>query len=143
MNPKRLLLAIVVVFVGVFATDFIIHGVLLQKTYAATMSLWRPEAEMQAHMPWMSLAQLLAATTFVVLYAAGFASTATVRSAAFYGLFMGLFSQVMTLVLYTVQPMPPGLAVKWFVTGIAQNVVLGVIVFFAYKPKPVAVQSNP
>ena len=33
MNPKRLLLAIVAVFVGVWVTDFIIHGVLLQNTY--------------------------------------------------------------------------------------------------------------
>ena len=100
------------------------------------MSLWRPEAEMQKHMPWMLLAQLLTATTFVVLYAAGFAANATLRSACFYALFMGLFGQVMTLVLYVVQPLPPGLAVKWFVTGIAQSIVLGVIVCYAYKPKP-------
>ena len=34
-------------FVGVWITDFLIHGVWLQSTYKETMSLWRPEAEMR------------------------------------------------------------------------------------------------
>ncbi len=143
MNPKRLIIAIVAVFAGVWVTDFIIHGVLLANTYAATMSLWRPEADMQKHMPWLMLGQLLCAATFVVLYAVGFAATATVRCAAIYGLFMGLFSQVNTLVLYAVQPLPPDLAVKWFVAGTAQAVLLGVLVFFAYKPKAAVAQTAP
>ena len=71
MNPKRLILAIVVVFVGVFTTDFLIHGIWLQGAYKGTANLWRTEPEMQAHMGWLMLAQFLAAATFVVLWAKG------------------------------------------------------------------------
>ena len=136
MNPKRLVLAIVAVFVGVWVTDFLIHGVWLQNTYKETMSLWRPEAEMKSHFGWLMLGQFLAAATFVVLWAKGFAATACIRCACLYGLFMGLFSQANTLITYAVQPLPPDIAVKWFMAGVAQGVLMGVLVFFVYKPKP-------
>jgi hypothetical protein len=135
MNPKRLVLAIVAVFVGVFATDFLIHGVWLQNRYKETMNLWRPETEMQAHMGWLMLGQFLFAAPFVLLWAQGFAATARIGCACLYGMFMGLFSQTATLVTFAVQPLPSDIAVKWFVPGIAQGVLMGLLVFFVYKPK--------
>ena len=48
MNFKRLVLAIVVAFIFIFATDFLIHAVWLKQDYLATRKLWRPEAEMNA-----------------------------------------------------------------------------------------------
>src|SRR5712691_389295 len=111
MTTKRLILAIIVVFAGIWATDFLIHGVWLQSTYAATMSLWRPENEMKAHMGWLFLSQLLAAATFVLIWSKGFPATASLGGACMYGAFMGLFSQTATLVGYAVQPFPPELAV--------------------------------
>ena len=136
MNTKRLILAIVAVFVGVWATDFLIHGVWLQSTYKDTMSLWRPEAEMRAHMGWLMLGQFLAAATFVVIWSKGFPATASLGGTCLYGLCMGLFSQATTLITYAVQPFPPSLAVKWFVAGLAQGVLMGMLVFFVGKPKP-------
>ena len=136
MNPKRLALAIAAVFAGVFVTDFLIHGVWLQNTYKETMSLWRSDAEMQAYMGWLMLGQFLVAVPFVVLWAKGFAALDCVRCACIYGVFMGLFSQANTLITYAVQPFPASLAVKWFVAGVAQGVLMGLIVYFVYKPKP-------
>jgi hypothetical protein len=49
---------------------------------------------------------------------------------------MGLFSQAHTIVSYATQPFPPSLALKWFIAGVVQGVLIGMIVFFAYKPKP-------
>lgn len=135
MNPKRLILAIVAVFAGIFLTDFLIHGVWLQNAYKETASLWRSEAGMQAHIGWLMLGQFLAAVTFAVLWAKGFAASAQVRCACLYGLFMGLFSQATTLITYAVQPFPASIAIKWFAAGLAQGVLLGLLVFFVYKPK--------
>ena len=136
MNPKRLILAIIAVFAGVFATDFLIHGVWLQSAYTETMNLWRPEADMQAHMGWLMFGQFIFAATFVTVWAKGFAVTNCIRCACIYGLFMGLFFQANTLITYAVQPLRADIAVKWFLSGIAQGVLLGVIAFFVYKPKP-------
>ncbi|MBI5773243.1 MAG: hypothetical protein HZA89_05800 [Verrucomicrobia bacterium] len=136
MNPKRLVIAIIAVFLGIWVTDFLIHGLWLQDTYKATMSLWRTEKEMQGHMGWLMLGQFLAAATFVVLWARGFAEKACIVCAVMYGLFMGLFHSANTLITYAVQPLPGDLAVKWIVAGVAQAVLLGLLVFFVYKPAP-------
>ena len=49
---------------------------------------------------------------------------------------MGFFKEANTLVTCFVQPIPGSLAVEWFIVGVAQGVLMGVIVFFVYKPKP-------
>ena len=71
MNPKRLILAFIAVFVAIFATDFVIHGIWLKPDYAASASLWRPEAEMQKLFGWLLLGQALASFTFVMLWVKG------------------------------------------------------------------------
>ena len=117
----------------------LIHGVWLVPDYAASMQLWRPDGEMKAHMPFLSLAQLLCAVTFVMIWAKGFADRGCIKCALIYGAMMGLFSQVNTLVLYAVMPLPGPLAVKWFVVGVLQAVGLGIVTFLVYKP---AAQTN-
>jgi hypothetical protein len=135
MNLKRLVLAIVAVFAFVWLTDFLIHGVWLKNDYSASMDLWRSETEMQGHMGWVMLGELLATATFTVLYAIGFADKAWLLCAVMFGLFMALFSQANTLITYAVQPIPASLAVKWFLAAMVQGVLMGLILFFVYKPK--------
>jgi hypothetical protein len=55
---------------------------------------------------------------------------------------MGLFSQAYTLLMYAVEPLPGSLAVKWLIAGLVQGVLVGVLVFFVYKPKPETVKPN-
>jgi hypothetical protein len=136
MNPKRLILGIVAVFVGIWGTNMLIHAVWLQGRYTETMSLWRAEDDMQKHMIWLMLGQFLAAWAFVVIWARKFAANASVRCAIRYGLGMGFFSQANTLVTFAVQPLPADIAMRWFVSGLLQGVLMGVLVFFVYKPKP-------
>src|SRR5512132_2419663 len=130
MNPKRLILGIVTVFVGLWVTDFLIHGLWLQSRYSATMSLWRPEADMQKHMLWLFLGQFIFAVAFVMIWARGFASNGHLRCGILYGLFMGAFSQATTFITFAVQPLPRDIAVKWVLAGIGQGILLGVLIFF-------------
>ncbi len=138
MNPKRLILAIVVVFVGMWITDFLIHAVWLANIYGKTKELWRPEKEMNSFFGWLMLGQLLATITFVMIWAKGFAATACLGCAWVYGTMMGLFNQANTLITYAVQPFPAEIAVKWFVSGVAQGIVMGLLVFVVYKPTAIA-----
>ena len=134
MNIKRLILAIAVAFVFIFATDFLIHAVWLAPDYKASAQLWRPEGEMNARFPWLMTAQLLAAITFVIIWATGFAARGTLPLACAYGFLLGLAVQVTTIVTYVVSPLPPDLALKWFCSGLAQAIVLGALTFLIYKP---------
>jgi hypothetical protein len=139
MNPGRLVVAVLAVFLAYLGTDFLIHEVWLKPDYRATASLWRTEADMQSHFVWLLLAHLLWAAMFVALWARGFAAHNCLLCASIYGLFMGMLCESRTLIWYVVQPLPGILAAKWFVVGAAQGVFLGLITFFAYKPKPEAV----
>ena len=138
MNPKSLSITIVVAFVTVWATDFLIHGLWLAGTYKATASLWRPEAEMMAHMPWMLFAQFLAAAAFTMIFAACVAEKRCISCSIKYAVCMGVFSGAGQLMTYAVEPYPGSLVAKWFCAGIVQAVLLGVIVHKVYKPMPVA-----
>ena len=136
MNPKRLILAIVAVFVGIFVTDFLIHGLWLEQNYADTANLWRTKDEMNKRFGWLLLGQFLVAVTFTMVWAKGFAEKACPVCAVRFGLFMALFSQAHTFIAYAVQPLPGIIPLKWFIAGVIQGVLLGLLVFFVYKPKP-------
>ena len=134
MNPKRLIIAIIVAYITTFATDILIHGVWLQPVYKATMNLWRTEAEMQSHTGCLMAGQFLAATMFVLIWARGFAAGARPLCAVRYGLCMGVFLQSFTLIDYAVAPLTAEIAWKWFVSGVLQSIVLGLVTFAVYKP---------
>jgi hypothetical protein len=138
MNTRRLLISIIVVFVAITVTDILIHGVWLSSRYGETNELWRPEDEMSSgkYMGWLHAGHALAAITFTILWAAGFAAPAAkISSAVKFGLCMALFSQAHTLITYGVQPVPLDIIGKWFLGGIVQGIILGVVVFYTYKPR--------
>src|SRR4051812_32024074 len=117
MTPKRLVLAIIVVFVAVLLSHFLIHSLWLANTYWATKDLGRPETDFPKYMGWLMAGQFLTALTFVVIWSKGFPATASLGGSCMYGLFMGLFSEATTLAPYAVQPLPAELAAKWFISG--------------------------
>jgi hypothetical protein len=134
MNIPRLLLAILVGFIFVFGTDFVIHTIWLKADYMASMQLWRTDPEMMTRFPWMIAGHFLCAFAFVLIWAIGFAPGGNMTVAVIYGVLMGLFSQVNTIIAYVVSPMPGPLMTKWFVIGIVQAVLLAVVTFMVYKP---------
>ncbi|HKP92808.1 MAG TPA: hypothetical protein VJS88_02850 [Chthoniobacterales bacterium] len=133
MNIKRLVLAIVVGFVVIFGTDFLIHALWLHSDYDATKELWRPEAEMHARFHWMLIAQFLCAAVFVIIWAQGFAGRGMGAAVAF-GLLMGTAMQIWVIINHVVSPVPGILAAKWFFSGLAQAVLLGLVTAAIYKP---------
>jgi hypothetical protein len=136
MNTKRLVICIIAVFVAITVTDILIHGVWLSSRYGETKELWRPEDEMGSgkYMGWLHAGHLLAAITFSMLWAVGFAEKAGASCAVKFGAFMALFSQAHTLITYAVQPLPFDIVVKWFLSGIVQGIIVGLVAFCTYKP---------
>src|SRR5688572_30699961 len=100
-NIKRLSMAIAAVFVFIFATDFLIHSVLMKDMYASNASLWRTEAEMQSHFGWMLLGQFLIAKFFCVIFARGYENKGIWEGARF-GVLMAPMSMGGFLINYAV-----------------------------------------
>lgn len=128
---KRIILAVLAVFVAWSVIDFEIHGVLLAKTYQDTAQLWRPMAEMK--MGLMRLVVLISATVFVSLYAF-FMSKKSVATAVKFGLLFGLGAGIsMGYGTYSVQPIPYKIAITWFLGTTLEATVGGLLVGLIVK----------
>lgn len=137
MNTGRLALAVLVGFVFIFATDFLIHAVWLAADYKASAELWRTEEEMRRRFLIMLLAQFFCSLAFLYIWARTGWRRRSVLDGCSFGFWMGLFQQVTTLVFYVVLPMRKELALKWFIAGMVQAVLFGALASYLYKPRPI------
>ncbi|MCB0834717.1 MAG: hypothetical protein KDC45_14710 [Bacteroidetes bacterium] len=128
---KKLIIGTVAVFVAWSVLDFVLHGVLLQKAYADTASLWRPMEEMK--MGVMYTVTLIASVTFVFLYAKMVTKTG-LNSGLLYGLLIGILWGVsFGYGTYSVMPIPYYMAMTWFFGTIVECTVAGALVGLLVK----------
>jgi hypothetical protein len=122
---KKVGLASLAVWVLWEVLDFVIHGVLLQSTYAAQPELWRPMEEMKMGLLYFTV--LVSAVCFVYVYAQ-FISPKSMNTAVKYGLIYGIGIGIgMAYGTYSVQPIPYNLALTWFLGAIVQTTLGGVL----------------
>lgn len=133
MNIRKIAFAGIAVFAGFSIMDFIIHGVILARAYQALPNLWR--SDMQSKMWIMSLATLIMSVMFVVVFAKGYENKGIAEGAR-YGIIIGLLINVAgAFNQYVIYPMPFVLAVKWFIFGMIEFILCGIIASLAYKPE--------
>lgn len=129
---KRVVLAIVAVFIAWSVLDFFIHGLMLQSAYAATASLWRPMGEMK--MGLMYVVGAVGAAAFVGLYTA-VVNPKSMAAGLKYGLLFGIATGFpMGFGTYCVMPIPVYMALVWFVGSLVETVVGGAIMGAIMKP---------
>ena len=142
MNPGRLILAILAGFIYIFASDYLIHAIWLEADYKASASLWRTEFGMRSRFLLMLGAQFLCSLAFMYIWAKTGWRRRSLADGAVFGFWLGVFQQVMTIVLYVVIPLPNALALKWFFVGLLQTTLLGVLAAAIYKPRSVLAERT-
>ncbi|WP_373498877.1 hypothetical protein [Desulfococcus sp.] len=123
---KRIIWAVVAVFIAWSILDFILHGLLLRSTYEATANLWRPMDQM--NMPLMYFVTLVFTVCFVLIYGllVGQKSLASgIRFGALFGLATGIS---MGFGSYSYMPIPLTLAWSWFLGSWIEAITAGAIV---------------
>lgn len=129
-NCKRLALTILAVFVTIWATDFLIHGLWLAPRYVETASLWRPAGEM---ITWaIFLGQFMAAAFFSIIFSYGYEGRGWMEGVR-YGILMGLFASANTWISYAVSPMPLDITLSWVAASVGQGIVAGIVATLIYK----------
>jgi hypothetical protein len=124
--------------VGVlFVTDFVIHGVFMKNAYEATASVWRPMAEMQTMMWIMWVLYLIDAAILPYLYLKGFEpQKGRVGQGLRFGALIGLLMATgMSLGTYFMVPIPASMAVSWFVAGMVQYLLTGILIALIVPPR--------
>lgn len=134
MNTKRWIWASLAVFVISQILEYIIHGIILAGAYQATATLWRSEEEMRS-MAWMMwLSGLIFSFLFVYIFAKGYENRGFMEGVRF-GVLMGVFFSVpMSLGTYASMPITGAIAVGWFVWGVIEITLLGILTAIIYKP---------
>jgi hypothetical protein len=133
MNIKRMVMAAIAVFIGFQVMDYVIHGVILSPAYKALAGVWRPD--MMSKMWVMTLSSLVMSFFFIYIFIKGYENKGVMEGAR-YGIVAGLFMNVIGMFgQYVMYPIPFGLSVKWFVYGMVEFIVCGIIAALIYKPK--------
>jgi hypothetical protein len=131
MDPKRILICIVVALIAITLTDFLIHEVWLKNIYAQDAGkLWRTEPNLGL----IHVGHLLVAIAFAMLWTRIRFGGAGIQCAVALGVFLGLFQAGGTVITAAVQPLPEGLMTKWIIAAMAQSILVSVLLFFVYKP---------
>lgn len=133
LNTKSLVITILVSFVTIWVTDFLIHGIWLASTYGATKELWRPEEQMVAHMPYMLFGQLLVGIAFTSIFALFVAEKRCMKATLTFAGLLGLMTGAAQIIMYAVQPLPGDLVVKWFVAYCVQALIVGAVIHLVYR----------
>jgi hypothetical protein len=123
-------LGFVAVFVALVAMDAVINTMLMKGDYEATAALWRPEAEMKI---WIfQVVSAFVAFFFTLIFSKGYEGGGLMEGVR-YGFYVGMMMAVpMAYGSYGAMPIPYGFALKWFVFGMLEYIVAGIILAAIY-----------
>ncbi|NUM34191.1 MAG: hypothetical protein HUU50_06585 [Candidatus Brocadiae bacterium] len=122
---KKLILAVVVVFLLWSALDFVVHKHLLAKDYEAKKELWRGPADIKENV--LHVVRLVFVLCFVALYGCAKAEKSAV-SGLKYGLLYGLGVAVwISFGTYATMPVELNVAVTWAVGILVSSTVGGLL----------------
>ena len=127
---KRIILAVVVVYVAFTALSMVMHGVILGKSYDTPV--FRPEPEM---MGGLALAVYLVVVWAFVLVYARFVNPKSVAAGLGFGALWGIGTGVsMGLGSYSAEPITFNMALVWCAGTFVQFAVAGLLTGLIVKP---------
>jgi len=126
---KKFIISVIVVFVLAMVFSFLVHGLVLAPSYAALKGMFRTPEDGAAYFPYMLLAHVFIAFTFVWIYNKGKEAKPFLSQGICYGIAIASITAIPTyMIYYAVQPMPGLLVVKQLVFDSVMYVILGIVV---------------
>ena len=134
MNVKRFAITTFLVFLLGQLLNYLIHGVILGPSYAATRNLWRPEAELTSNMWIFWVTGLIDAVLFTYIFVKGYEGGG-VKEGLRFGLLIGLFMSLPAAYdMYAILPIPYRMALQWFLFGTIAWMFMGALAAIVYRP---------
>ena len=125
-TPRRIVVAAPVLFVVALAWNAFLHLVVLRGVNASAQHLRRTDFADKA---WLSLLMTLGLVTMFVWGYARVARTGTMREGFRYGLYFALLAGLLVdLNQYVLFPIPGAVAALWFLGGLVEFSLYGVLV---------------
>jgi hypothetical protein len=135
MEMKKTLGAIVAGFVVYSGTGYLIHEIILKSAYTDTVNLWRSPDAMHHRLWIMLLSQLIMVTGAVLIYNRGVEKKSWLGQGIRFGILLSAVAPVQGFMMnYVVIPVPHTLALHWVLLGIAQMIVVALVIAGICQP---------
>lgn len=137
MNTKKFIIALVVVFVVLEITNYIIYMGILGSAFMNDMykNVFRTEEDMNSKMWIMYLMDLIWSCFFVFFFVKGYENKGWMEGLRF-GIYIGIFYMlVVSFQYYAMFPLEFGLVFQMFIYAFIQVLILGIVTALIYKPK--------
>ncbi len=127
---KKFWTGFVAVFVAMEILEFLIHGVLLSSASQATKDVWRPDMD---SLRWIyHVLAIVGAFFFTLVFSKGYEGKGVMEGVR-YGLYIGIWMSVgMAYGSYAMIKIPYSLALQWFIYGVVEYVVFGIVLAAVY-----------
>ena len=136
MDMKKTAIATVAGFVLQMGTNYLLHGVILMSSYAATANLWRTDEAMAQRRWILFVGTFIFVLGAVLIYQRGAERKSPVGQGIRFGILLALVSTVpASLFEYVTTPIPHRLAFHWIIAESIQCVLLGLLTALICQPK--------
>lgn len=130
---KKLWLGFIAAFITIEILEAIVNMVILSSAYQSTMQVWRPD--MMSKMWIFHVVMLIGAFFFAFIFSKGFENKGIVEGVR-YGTYIGIWMSVgKAYGTYAMVAIPYSLALQWFVYGVIEYVIAGVVLAFVFGRK--------
>ena len=139
---KKLWIGFAAVCLGMILMTFLIHAVLLLPTYQSDemKMMMRPEAEAKT---WIHIVSAIIVSFFFTLIFSKGREGKGIGEGVRYGFYVGMLMSIpMAYDTYAAMPIPYSLALRWFLYGVIQYVILGIVVAAVFGKKSDAQAST-
>ncbi len=132
MNIKRYIIATIALFLFIFIYETVIHSMLLLSLYSKTPTIWRNLTEMKSFVPFNIGVMALLSISLTFIFTRFFKSGGWMNGLRF-GFYMGILSGIQAAGAYYYLPISFSLAMVWFVFGVIESTLGGMIIGALYK----------
>ena len=136
MDMKKTAIAVAAGYVLQMGGSYLLHSVILMKSYTDTAELWRSEDAMGHRMWEMMVAQFIFVLAAVLIYQRGAEKKGAAGQGIRYGILLAMVSIVpASLIEYVTVPVPHRIAFHWIVGEGVQCILLGILTALICQPK--------
>jgi hypothetical protein len=141
MSDKKFWLGVVAVFVVLSIVEAVVNMGIMSGDYQATASLWRPEGEMKIWLFYVVYAFI--SYFFTLIFSKGYEGGGIVEGLR-YGFYVGMMMAVpMAYGTYAAMPVPYSFALKWFLCGLIEYMIVGAVLAAVYGKQAQVTKAPP
>jgi len=127
---KKVWLGFIAAFITFEILDAVVNLVILSSAYQNTMQVWRPD--MMSKMWIFHLVALIGSFFFAFIFSKGFENKGIIEGVR-YGIYVGIWMSVgKAYGTYAMIAIPYSLALQWFIYGLLEYVIAGVVLAFIF-----------